>query len=377
MLAAAERWGGGADERPFLPRAFSVAARATPAGRSTSCWRTSARDRAAGRARPGRRGLAARPARRGFAPPREGAPAGPRRRRRRDRAARDLARRARRRRAASCSASATPRTPRARRCCAGARVATDDGSVGHHGLVTELLREELRRPARRGLRLRPAADARGRARAVRRARRPGAARAGVRHGLRLRRVLRLRRADPRRLRAAVRRRPGARRRRRWSRARDQLLRHRAGASDRQRLGHLRRDRRAARRSATRCSTDFPFAAFVSKTVTRAPRQGNPPPRLWELGAGMINSIGLPNKGLEGYLAEDLPRLAELPVPLIVNVMGSAAEDVARARRRVRRARRGRGAGAQRLLPERQDRAADGRRPGGDRGAARRGAPADR
>ena len=68
--------------------------------------------------------------------------------------------------------------------------------------------------------------------------------------------------------------------------------------------------------------DFPFAAFVSKTVTLAPRQGNPPPRLWELGAGMINSIGLPNKGLEGYLAEDLPKLAELPVPLIVNVMGS-------------------------------------------------------
>jgi dihydroorotate dehydrogenase (NAD+) catalytic subunit len=73
---------------------------------------------------------------------------------------------------------------------------------------------------------------------------------------------------------------------------------------------------------------FPFAAFVSKTVTLAPRQGNPPPRLWELGAGMINSIGLPNKGLEGYLAHDLPELAALPVPLIVNVMGSSAEDVA-------------------------------------------------
>jgi dihydroorotate dehydrogenase (NAD+) catalytic subunit len=74
---------------------------------------------------------------------------------------------------------------------------------------------------------------------------------------------------------------------------------------------------------------FPFAAFVSKTVTLAPRQGNPPPRLWEQPGGMINSIGLPNKGLEGYLREDLPRLAELPVPLIVNVMGAAREDVAR------------------------------------------------
>jgi dihydroorotate dehydrogenase (NAD+) catalytic subunit len=73
---------------------------------------------------------------------------------------------------------------------------------------------------------------------------------------------------------------------------------------------------------------FPFSAFVSKTVTLAPRQGNPPPRLYELPAGLLNSIGLPNKGLEGYLAEDLPRLAELPVPLIVNVMGFAREEVA-------------------------------------------------
>jgi dihydroorotate dehydrogenase (NAD+) catalytic subunit len=75
--------------------------------------------------------------------------------------------------------------------------------------------------------------------------------------------------------------------------------------------------------------NFPFAAFVSKTVTLEPRQGNPPPRLWELPGGMINSIGLPNKGLAGYLEHDLPQLAELPVPLIVNVMGSRREDVAK------------------------------------------------
>jgi dihydroorotate dehydrogenase (NAD+) catalytic subunit len=75
--------------------------------------------------------------------------------------------------------------------------------------------------------------------------------------------------------------------------------------------------------------EFPFAAFVSKTVTLEPRQGNPPPRLWELPGGLMNSIGLPNKGLDGYLKEDLPQLAELPVPLIVNVMGSTREDVAR------------------------------------------------
>jgi dihydroorotate dehydrogenase (NAD+) catalytic subunit len=66
---------------------------------------------------------------------------------------------------------------------------------------------------------------------------------------------------------------------------------------------------------------FPFDAFVSKTITCEPRQGNPPPRLWETPAGLINSIGLPNKGLKGFLAEDLPKLAELPVPLVVSVMG--------------------------------------------------------
>jgi dihydroorotate dehydrogenase (NAD+) catalytic subunit len=73
---------------------------------------------------------------------------------------------------------------------------------------------------------------------------------------------------------------------------------------------------------------FPFAAFVSKTVTLAPREGNPPPRLWELPGGLINSIGLPNKGLAGYLMHDLPELAALPVPLIVNVMGFTREEVA-------------------------------------------------
>ncbi len=74
---------------------------------------------------------------------------------------------------------------------------------------------------------------------------------------------------------------------------------------------------------------FPFAAYVSKTVTLEPRQGNPPPRLWELAGSLINSIGLPNKGLDGYLAEDLPKLAALPVPLIVNVMGTRRADVAK------------------------------------------------
>ncbi len=69
---------------------------------------------------------------------------------------------------------------------------------------------------------------------------------------------------------------------------------------------------------------FPFSAFVSKTITMAPRDGNPPPRLYETPSGMVNSIGLPNKGLERWLAEDLPGLAELPVPLVANVMAPDA-----------------------------------------------------
>jgi dihydroorotate dehydrogenase (NAD+) catalytic subunit len=74
---------------------------------------------------------------------------------------------------------------------------------------------------------------------------------------------------------------------------------------------------------------FPFAAFVSKTITLSERQGNPPPRLWETAGGLINSIGLPNRGLQGYLEHDLPVLARLPVPLVVNVMGFTRDEVAR------------------------------------------------
>ena len=74
---------------------------------------------------------------------------------------------------------------------------------------------------------------------------------------------------------------------------------------------------------------FPFSAFVSKTITPEPRAGNPPPRLYETPSGMINSIGLPNKGLEGFLEQDLPRLAELPVPLVVSVMATDRDGFSR------------------------------------------------
>jgi dihydroorotate dehydrogenase (NAD+) catalytic subunit len=83
---------------------------------------------------------------------------------------------------------------------------------------------------------------------------------------------------------------------------------------------------AARRAYGDALDDgFPFSAFVSKTITPEARAGNPPPRLYETASGLINSIGLPNKGLDGFLAADLPQLATLPVPLIVSVMGTSRE----------------------------------------------------
>ncbi|HXG77015.1 MAG TPA: dihydroorotate dehydrogenase catalytic subunit [Gaiellaceae bacterium] len=69
-------------------------------------------------------------------------------------------------------------------------------------------------------------------------------------------------------------------------------------------------------------------AFVTKTLTPLPRQGNPPPRIAETESGMLNSIGLQNPGLEGFVADVLPRLEELGVPLWVSVGGFSAADYA-------------------------------------------------
>jgi dihydroorotate dehydrogenase (NAD+) catalytic subunit len=66
--------------------------------------------------------------------------------------------------------------------------------------------------------------------------------------------------------------------------------------------------------------------FVTKTVTPAPRGGNAPVRIAEVEVGMLNAIGLANPGVEAFVAEHLPRLAELGVPLWVSVGGFAVED---------------------------------------------------
>jgi dihydroorotate dehydrogenase (NAD+) catalytic subunit len=69
-------------------------------------------------------------------------------------------------------------------------------------------------------------------------------------------------------------------------------------------------------------------AFVTKTVTPEPREGNAPVRIAETDAGMLNSIGLANPGREAFLAETLPRLAELGLPIWVSIGGFAAEEYA-------------------------------------------------
>lgn len=71
-----------------------------------------------------------------------------------------------------------------------------------------------------------------------------------------------------------------------------------------------------------------LTAFVTKTVTPLPREGNLPVRIVETEAGMLNSIGLANPGIDAFLDRHLPRLAELGVPLWVSIGGFAADDYA-------------------------------------------------
>ncbi len=65
-----------------------------------------------------------------------------------------------------------------------------------------------------------------------------------------------------------------------------------------------------------------LGAFVTKSITPEPRVGNPPQRVVETRAGMLNAIGLANVGLKRFLAEKIPQLTALGLPVFVNVAGS-------------------------------------------------------
>jgi len=63
-----------------------------------------------------------------------------------------------------------------------------------------------------------------------------------------------------------------------------------------------------------------------KGISLRPHEGNPPPRIVETAAGMLNAIGLQNVGAEAFAAEKLPRLRELEATVIVNVWGNEIDD---------------------------------------------------
>jgi dihydroorotate dehydrogenase (NAD+) catalytic subunit len=69
-----------------------------------------------------------------------------------------------------------------------------------------------------------------------------------------------------------------------------------------------------------------IGGIVTKSVTRHPREGNPPPRIAETASGMLNSIGLANVGVDEYCKTKLPYLNELNTKIIINIAGTAVED---------------------------------------------------
>ncbi|MBI5433315.1 MAG: dihydroorotate dehydrogenase [Planctomycetes bacterium] len=71
-----------------------------------------------------------------------------------------------------------------------------------------------------------------------------------------------------------------------------------------------------------------LGAWVSKTVTRKPRPGNPLPRIAETEAGFLNSIGLENRGIDAYVRDVLPEMAAAHAVVLTNIGGESVEDFA-------------------------------------------------
>jgi len=77
-----------------------------------------------------------------------------------------------------------------------------------------------------------------------------------------------------------------------------------------------------------------IGGLVAKSVTFAPRAGNPMPRVAECSAGMLNAIGLANVGVNAFCGEKLPALRKLPCAVIANVAGSTREEYLRVAERL-------------------------------------------
>lgn len=65
----------------------------------------------------------------------------------------------------------------------------------------------------------------------------------------------------------------------------------------------------------------PIGAFITKTITLAPRAGHPPPRLVDTPGGMLNCVGLQNVGLEAFIRDKWPAIRTLGPPAIVSILG--------------------------------------------------------
>jgi dihydroorotate dehydrogenase (NAD+) catalytic subunit len=77
-----------------------------------------------------------------------------------------------------------------------------------------------------------------------------------------------------------------------------------------------------------------LGAIVTKGISLAPQEGNPPPRIWETRGGMLNSIGLHNVGIEQFAQQKLPVLRRFKVPVIVNFFGYTIDEYVAAARRL-------------------------------------------
>jgi dihydroorotate dehydrogenase (NAD+) catalytic subunit len=77
-----------------------------------------------------------------------------------------------------------------------------------------------------------------------------------------------------------------------------------------------------------------LGAIITKGISLAPQLGNPPPRIWETGGGMLNSIGLQNVGLEVFAQEKLPFLRQFETPIIVNFFGHTIHEYVEVARKL-------------------------------------------
>ncbi|MDD5748916.1 MAG: dihydroorotate dehydrogenase [Actinomycetota bacterium] len=84
--------------------------------------------------------------------------------------------------------------------------------------------------------------------------------------------------------------------------------------------------------------DFSYVgAVIIKTVTMEPRSGHPEPRIWEVTAGVLNSIGLENIGIDALLSDVVPHVSNLDVPVIASIAAETAKGFARLASRIEEA----------------------------------------